>query len=130
MSNTNPKEKEVRSFIAEYLQRQYPDIIYRFDLAADQRLTVGQAVRNNKLQPHKGYPDLFIAAARNGYHGLFIEMKRKGAGTYLKDGSLSKSKHTQEQKAFLDDLEDQGYKAVFGVGIDECKEIIDDYFEV
>jgi hypothetical protein len=127
MSNTNPKEKEVRDFVAEYLQMQYPDAIYRFDLAADQKLSVGQAVRNKKLHPHTGYPDLFIAEPRNDYHGLFIEMKRKGAGTYLKDGSLSSRQHIQEQKEFLDNLEDRGYKAVFAVGIDRCQEIIDEY---
>lgn len=31
--------------IARYLQLQYPDVIYRFDIAADLKLTPGQAAK-------------------------------------------------------------------------------------
>jgi hypothetical protein len=47
--------------IARYLQQQYPDVIYRFDIAADLKLTPGQAAKHKRLHPKRGYPDLFIA---------------------------------------------------------------------
>ena len=47
--------------IARYLQQQYPDVIYRFDLAADIKLTPGQAAKHHRLHPERGYPDLLIA---------------------------------------------------------------------
>lgn len=120
-------EKAVRKNIAEYMQMQYKDVIYRFDLAADQRLSIGQATRNKKLQPLKGYPDMFIAASRNGFNGLFIELKRKDSGVFLKDGSLSTQEHFQQQAEVLERLRGEGYKAEFGVGFDKTKDIIDNY---
>lgn len=47
--------------IARYLQLQYPNVIYRFDLAADIKLTPGQAAKHHRLHPERGYPDLLIA---------------------------------------------------------------------
>ena len=47
--------------IAYHLQTQYPDVIYRFDLAADLKLTPGQAAKHHRLHQKRGYPDLLIA---------------------------------------------------------------------
>jgi len=46
----------------------------------------------------KGFPDICLPVARNGFHGLYIEMKRS------KGGVLS-----QDQKDWLQDLSDEGY---------------------
>lgn len=55
--------------IARYLQLQYPNIIYRFDIAADLKLTPGQAAKHKRLHPERGYPDLFIAeSSMNIWH--------------------------------------------------------------
>jgi|GEM_PF-275456 hypothetical protein len=81
--------------IARYLQLQYPDVIYRFDIAADLKLTMSQAAKHKKLHPERGYPDLFIAKPKDvkiitklegGYNyveiktlgGLYIEIKKDG----------------------------------------------------
>ena len=79
-------EDLLREQVAQYLQMQYPGVIYRFDLAADLKLTMGQAKKHKRLHPMRGYPDLFIAKAaprcidgswNYEYHGLFIELKRQ-----------------------------------------------------
>lgn len=55
--------------IARYLQQQYPNVIYRFDIAADLKLTPGQAAKHKRLHPERGYPDLFIAeSSMNIWH--------------------------------------------------------------
>lgn len=81
--------------IARYLQLQYPNVIYRFDVGADLKLTMGQAVKHKRLHPERGYPDLFIAKTKeikvktvlgSGYSlveikplgGLYIEIKKDG----------------------------------------------------
>lgn len=39
------REHDIYTMIADYLRYQYPTVIYRFDLAADLKLTMGQALR-------------------------------------------------------------------------------------
>jgi len=49
------------------------------------------------LDPFSGWPDVSIWINRGSYCGLMIEMKRENSGAILKDGSLSKGKHVQNQ---------------------------------
>lgn len=144
--------------IARYLQLQYPDVIYRFDIAADLKLTPGQAAKHKRLHPERGYPDLFIAepkevkvktALGDEYSlveiktlgGLYVEIKKDG--TKLKRDKDAKKilkgetkirkkgdwwdKHIEEQAQMLEKLRAKGYKAEFGVGLEECKRVIDKY---
>lgn len=130
--------------IARYLQLQYPNVIYRFDIGADIKLTMGQAAKHKRLHPERGYPDLFIAEPKNtkvktaldgGYSlvkiktlgGLYLEIKTESNSPYKKDGTLKKDKHLDEQAEMLEKLRARGYKAEFGVGLEECKQIIDEY---
>ena len=119
-------EHNVYEQIAIYLQLQYPDVIYRFDIAADLKLTMGQAVKHKKLHPNRGYPDLFIAEPMSKYHGLYIEVKKEGEKLTKKDGSW-RTPHITEQAEKIEKLRVKGYKAEFGIGFDECKKIIDEY---
>ncbi len=121
-------EHQLYEQIAQYLQLQYPSVLYRFDLAADLKLTPGQAKKHKKLHPLRGYPDLFIAARRQRHSGLLLELKREGTTIYKKsDGQLVKDKHIREQAEMLDALRKRGYKAEFACGFDEAKRIIDEY---
>lgn len=128
--------------IAQYLQLQYPNVIYRFDLAADIKLTPGQAAKHHRLHPKRGYPDLLIAESSeninskdwNGivrewgfYFGLYLEIKTESNSPYKKDGTLKKDQHLEEQARMLEKLRARGYKAEFGVGFEGCKKIIDEY---
>ena len=141
--------------IARYLQQQYPDVIYRFDLAADLKLTMGQAAKHKRLHPERGYPDLFIAEPKivkarcrvltdeerraleksmefisvkilQNYYGLYLEIKKDGEKLTKKDGSW-RTPHIAEQAEMLERLRQTGYKAEFGIGLEGCKKIIDEY---
>ena len=126
-------EASLRQQVAEYLQLQYPDVVYRFDLAADLPLTVGQASRHKRLHPHRGYPDLFIAQtaeiAGTIYSGMYLELKAEGKSPFKKNGTLRKSEHLEEQDKMLAKLTEAGYYAGFGVGFEECKSLIDSYLK-
>mgnify|MGYP001738360718 FL=1 len=118
--------------IARYLQLQYPNVIYRFDIAADLKLTPGQAAKHKRLHPTRGYPDLFIAEPQFGERyckslGLYMEIKTESNSPYKKDGTLKNDKHIKEQAKMLERLRNIGYIAEFGVGFEECKQIIDEY---
>lgn len=121
-------EQILREQITQYLKLQYPDLMYKVDLESDIKLTMLQGVRNKKLQCGRGWPDLFIAHPSKGYHGLFIELK--AAEIFLKDGrTLKSSEHLKEQDETLWKLTRRGYKAVFAVGFEQARKIIDEYLK-
>ena len=136
-------EHDLYTMLADYLRYNYKDIIWRFDLAADLKLTIGQARKHKRLQQHRGYPDLFIAEVKyigeaiNGAHfaeqvanyGLFLEIKRPGTRIFKKDGTLVADKHIREQFDVLEQLRKRGYMAEFACGFDEAKKIIDEYLK-
>lgn len=65
-----------------------------------------------------GVPDLFLAVSRQGYHGLFIEMKR------LKSGYVS-----QPQKEMIARIELAGYKCEICKGFEAAKHVIEEYLK-
>ena len=132
------KEHDIYKMIADYLRYQYPTVIYRFDLAADLKLTMGQASKHKRLQRYRGYPDLFIAettiskirqkdGSYTAYSGLYLEIKKDGVRIFKKDGTLVSDEHIREQFDMLADLRHKGYAAEFACGFDEAKKLIDDY---
>ena len=120
-------EHDLYTMLADYLRYNYKSIIWRFDLAADLKLTIGQARKHKRLQQHRGYPALFIAEPRGEYHGAYIELKKAGTRIYKKDGTLVADEHIREQFDVLEQLRKRGYMAEFACGFDEAKKIIDEY---
>jgi hypothetical protein len=121
------KEKDLHAAVARYLKLKYPGVIFRTDFAAGTKMTMGQAVRHKALQQGPGYPDLFIAKAVGGYHGLFMELKRDISEIVTKDGRERKSDHLAEQREILRKLNAEGYCAMFACGIDHAMQVIDGY---
>jgi len=62
-----------------------------------------------------GLPDLALMVARQGYYGLFIELK------------YGKNKPTEEQKWWLEQLTQEGYKACVCYGFEEAKQTLEEY---
>lgn len=120
-------EHDLYMMLADYLRYRHKEVIWRFDLAADLKLTIGQARKHKRLQQHRGYPDLFIAEPRGKYYGLFLEIKREGTKIYRKNGTLVSDAHICEQFDMLEQLRRRGYAAEFACGFDEAKKIIDEY---
>ena len=120
-------EAEVYKTIAKYISIKYPNVIFRFDFAAGLYLSVFQSKLHKRLNPVRGYPDLFIAYPTKGYSGLFIEIKSDKANPFKKNGELRSNEHLTEQQNVLKRLNESGYKALFGVGVESCFKIIDEY---
>jgi hypothetical protein len=135
------KEDHLSTQVAKYLQYQYPNVIYHFDLSSGGKKSIGMAVRDKSINKWRGYPDLFICQPvdissepnapffrENYYNGLFIEIKAETI--YLKDNvTLKSDKHIQEQSEMLKDLQKRGYMAEFVIGFDHIKLIIDSYLK-
>lgn len=120
------KEESLSKSVSRYLKLQYPDLVFTCD-ASGVRLTMGQATALKAQRSVHKIPDIIILKPNSKYHGLILELKSEDSSPFLKDGSLSTGKHIQEQNNTLNELSRVGYYAVFGVGFDNTKKIIDDY---
>jgi hypothetical protein len=110
------QEKDLQKIICEYLQKVYPNVIYRVDYAAGMKMSIGQAMKMKRLQCTRAYPDIFIAEPKGQYAGLFIELKKDLRCVEKKDGSVKNDKHILEQMEMLKKLNEKGYKAIFTFG--------------
>lgn len=77
-----------------------------------------EAMRLKRQGVKAGVPDLCLPVARAGYHGLYIELKRQQGGHV-----------SVNQKAWLNALTDQGYRAVVCCGWEAAKDEIERYLE-
>ena len=73
-------------------------------------------LKRQGLKP--GVPDIFLPYANKKYHGLFIELK------------YGKNKASEKQKAWINELNNQGYCAKVCVGFEEAKNTILEYINL
>lgn len=147
-------EAELQTAIAEYLARQYPDVLFHSDFGSGIKLTPAQAVRQKRQNGGKrAWPDMFIAQpmlrmfvgkdepdemirlgeegdsielANEIYAGLYLELKKEGTRLRKKNGDWATA-HIAEQAKVLKKLRNRGYCAEFAVGFEAAKKIIDEY---
>lgn len=122
-------EYTIQSHIAQWLAVQYPGILFHCDLSGV-RLSKGLAVKMKRINPYRGWPDIFIAEARGSFRGLFIELKKSHDVLYTQRGKLRKDKHIREQAQMLAELEARGFRAVFACGFEECQRVIREYLSL
>ena len=122
------QEYQLQKQVCAYLNAQYPDVLYLSDTIASVRLTMPQAMRNKAIQKN-GFkcPDLLILEPKNGYSGLFIELKKESP--YKKDGTLKKNEHVEGQEKSMQDLISKGYFCLFSWSFEQTKRIIDIYLK-
>ena len=99
-------------------EKKYP-FLHRLHSSqnGENRKTEGQRTRANAQGLLKGLSDLCLPVPRNGYHGLYIEMK------------YNKGKPTPEQKKFIEDSLLLGYQAVICWSAKEAIQVIEDYYK-
>ena len=78
-----------------------------------------EAARMQAQGVRRGVPDMFLPAARGGYHGLYIELKR------VKKGRVS-----DDQIAWMAALTEEGYRCGVARGWQEAAQIICDYLDI
>ena len=111
-----PSEEQEQAAVFEWamlMERQLPELalLYHCPNGGDRHPAV--AAKLKALGVKKGVPDLFLPVARGGWHGLYVELKRK------KGGKLS-----EDQKAWLEALTDQKFMAVRADGAEQACDII------
>ena len=110
-------EEKVQIAVVNYLKMQYPKALFTATMGGQYQKHHSQRRRAKATGYLKGVSDLLIFEPKGGYCGLFIELKRD-----------KKCYPSAEQKLFLSNATQRGYYAVCAKGFEQCKEIIDKYF--
>ena len=77
-----------------------------------------EAINLKKQGLKPGVPDIFLPYPNKKYHGLFIELK------------YGKNKASDKQKAWINELNHQGYYAKVCTGFEEAKNTILEYINL
>lgn len=129
-SDLKDTEWKIQLHFCKWIKLQYPNLLFRSDIQSAGKLSGQMQNIKQILDPYHGFPDVQIYHRSGNFTGLFIELKRENSGTFLKDGSLSKTKHVQEQAEMHKTLRSLGYKVEFAEGCDEAKKILQEYLNM
>lgn len=102
---------------AQWQHNKYPELKLLYHVPNGGSRNTLEAANLKRQGVKAGVPDLCLPVARQGYHGLYIEMK------------WGKNKVTENQKQWLDDLRQQGYEAVVCYGADQAIRAIEEYLD-
>jgi hypothetical protein len=125
-TNVRTEWQEQLAF-CKWLKMQYPQVRFRSDIQSAGKLSPAMQNIKSIIDPFRGFPDITIYLKRGEFCGLMIEMKRENSGLYLKDGSLSNSKHVQEQGKMHEFLRDNAWKVEFAEGMDGAIDLFENY---
>lgn len=113
------ESKEQISFMQELMLRDKDAWSNTWWTPNERQLSPQSGARHKAMGRKSGVPDIFMAIPRKGFHGLFIEMKRKD----LK----GKKSTTDNQDIFLERLSGNGYKCQVCYGAEEAIKCAIDY---
>lgn len=150
----NKTEEAVQIEAAKWTREVAPGIHFRSDTSSGAFNSKWAKNTHNLQQSSDSEPDMTILAARQGFHGLVIEIKADGVklkksrdGTKIivrKDGRgriierdyMIRKKgdwatlHIEKQAHVLEDYRKHGYASFFAVGLEQYKRILRWYFDL
>lgn len=104
---------------AEFQSGRYPELKLLYHVPNGGSRKKSEAGRFRAEGVKAGVPDLCLPVARGEYHGLYIELKR-----------LKNSKTSEDQKAWIEKLNEQGYCAVVCKGWEAAAKVITEYLNM
>ena len=123
------EEESLQEAVCQYIRMQYKGVVFISD-ASGIRVPPHVAGYMARTRSSKGIPDLIILKPKGKYHGLVLELKKENERVWLRDGTLSKNQHIQDQFRVLNELGRIGYWADFAIGQDHARSIIDVYMNM
>jgi hypothetical protein len=113
---TEDSEQEALFQWAERAACTMPELRLLFAVANGGYRHPATAARMKRTGVRAGVPDMLLPVAREGWNGLFIELKRRKGGVV-----------SVNQKEWIRRLAEQGYKVAVCKGWEEAKDEIEGY---
>lgn len=111
-----PKETVEQQWLfqwARMCQAKHPELGLMYHIPNEGKRSRAGGNRAKAEGLKSGVPDICLPVARGGFHGLYIEMKRREGG-----------KVTAHQQEWIEQLRAQGYRAEVCRGFDEASDMI------
>lgn len=99
-------------------QRECPELKLIFHIPNGGSRNTLEAANLKRQGVKAGVPDLCLPVPKNGFHGLYIEMK------------YGKNKTTKRQEEWLKALREQGYYTAVCYGAEEAETVIASYLQM
>lgn len=119
MRSATPTEEQEQAAVFEWamlMSSQFPELQLLFHVPNGGWRAPATAARLKAQGVKSGVPDLFLPVARCGYHGLWIELKRREGG-----------KVSPKQSDWLTELNFQQYLAVVSYGAEDACDVLYKY---
>lgn len=100
---------------AYFMESRFPKLRLMFHVPNGGKRNLSEAKRLKAAGVKSGVPDIFLPVARGKWFGLFIEMK------------YGKNTPTKNQKEWIDDLKEEGYRVEVCYGWEQASKIIEEY---
>lgn len=118
--NETPLEAQEQTYLFQWASDmgdlKWPELHFMYAIPNGGSRHKLEAANLKKQGVKSGVPDVMLPVARQGYHGLYIEMKRRRGGTLSAD-----------QKNFIKFLQAQGYRVERCNGFHAAADVIEDY---
>lgn len=117
LTGSEDEEQQKVIYWAELMSNAYPDLQMLYHVPNGGSRNRVEAAKLKRMGVRAGVPDLVLPVPRNGYAGLYIELK------------VGENRPSKNQKNWLEKLALQGYKAVVCYGGNEVIEILEQYIK-
>lgn len=118
--NDSPLEAKEQEFLFQWAEDmaalKWPELHLMYAIPNGGSRHKLEAANLKKQGVKPGVPDVFLPVPRGGYHGLYIEMKRRRGGVL-----------SQDQRDYIDALRAQGYRVETCKGFHPAADLIEEY---
>ena len=115
MKHLESNEQQALFQWAKLAQAKHPELSLLHAIGNGGKRNLIEAARMKREGVLAGVSDVFLPVARNGFHGLYIELK------------VGKNKASGNQEWWIEQTTKQGYMATVCYGWVEAKEVIEKY---
>jgi len=115
---TNLSESQHQQALFSWAKK-YPELDVMFAIPNEGKRSGYTGAKHKAMGLKSGVPDIMLPLSKQGYHGLFIELKKD-----------DKQKISPNQKKWMEKLSINGYKAVACFSWEEARKALIDYMEV
>ena len=115
MSKRKDPEHDLQTSLVQWIREVDPEILFTATNGGV-RLSMNQAKRMKAAGYLRGVPDLLFFEARNGFHGLAIELK------------APKGRISPIQREQVEEFRIRGWRAEVAFGWDHAMKILREYF--